>query len=593
MKFSEFAEYGKGKLSEFGKGEPGPGPDDIEEEAEAELRRAIGGAGQPRTNYSGYGRQQPDWNAGRDDPDDDYEYEYEEPPRRRTADDERRMATDLAMQQFSDRPQGRNRPGDSGAAYVPSGDPEDLRNRALAAAIERQKRMQAKKAPGAVQDQTPPRPAQGTAQPAKPVPAEAQSAQPQKVQPPTERPKSIDVHGMQSRKQRASGANISPSLSARPTLTGARPLPDDVVSLASPTPQVGSPGYPARPKQTAKPGLIAKARAAGGLAGALRARAEGAAGGGAPAAPPGRSGPSTGGPPRSPASGRGVPPVAPPSSPPDLDELDQILSSGGNSLPVAARWLSDEVDASAALVLSSGAVLDDFVAWPKNCAIARELKEAVDEPLDHASTIWKAMNEKISASSQDGTLVMPDGVEAEGCEWLVVPFGWDSKPLGVAFLTRSEGEPFSDATIQLVEDAADLIAETIGRELAEPKPSMPREETPPETEPPTDEAAEQPQAPAEEQTVEARADKEVRKEPAAAVAEEPAAVAEEPAAVAEEPAAAVAEEPAPAVPAEEPAEAEAPAVRRRPRRRTGTTAMVPAPAVAEEPAPAVAVGEER
>lgn len=353
------------KFSGLGRGPTGPSPEDLEREAAAELRRAIGGAGEPRTRYPGYGMPS-DWIAADGDAEAD-----DERPRSTAADDERRAATDLAMQQLTERPQGRIRPQDTLVVPMPSTEAEDMRNRALEAAVERQRRMAAKKA----------------------------SAGPPQA-------RSQDVHGAQSRVQRTSGANISPFLSVKPTLSGHRAPPSDAVPLGQPIPDAGAP-EPA----TAIP---------------------------VAAQPPG-------------------------ATDPELSELENLLTGQEppDAFPAAARWLAEEVDASAALVLVTDGIVDDFTAWPPTSAVARELKGVIDQPMDPASSLRTAMAENRSLSQGDGVLVMPDGLEAEGCDWLIVPVTWDSDAVGVVFLTREEGRGFSEATTKLVESVARRLARAL------------------------------------------------------------------------------------------------------------------------------------
>jgi hypothetical protein len=158
-------------------GPSGPTPEEIEREAAAELRKALAGSG-PRNGPAGMIAPirgtggDPTPGAG-----------VAERADGLTPDDERRAITDFAVQQLTDRPFGSIRPADTIPAPASGLTPEDMRNRALADALEKQRRM-AHDRPAAAPPANRVAPASG---------------------------------------QRTSGVTISPRLTVSPTLTGSRP----------------------------------------------------------------------------------------------------------------------------------------------------------------------------------------------------------------------------------------------------------------------------------------------------------------------------------------------------------------------------------
>ena len=198
----------------FGLGPPEQSPEDIEREAAAELRKALAGSG-PRNSVPGVNFAPP---GVRD--------ETSESDRSDglTPDDERRAITDLAMQQLTDRPNSSIRPADTIPSPGGGLSPEDMRNRALADMLDKQRRL-------------------ARDRPMPPPPANREA-------PPTG--------------QRTSGVTIAPRLTVAPTLTGSRaPLPGEApargngpvppeflsppVSGSSPSPVRSSPDAGRRP----------------------------------------------------------------------------------------------------------------------------------------------------------------------------------------------------------------------------------------------------------------------------------------------------------------------------------------------------------
>lgn len=157
----------------LGMGPPERSPEDIEREAAAELRKALAGSG-PRNSVPGVNFAAPGVRDGTSESDRSDGL---------TPDDERRAITDLAMQQLTDRPNSSIRPADTIA--LPGGglSPEDMRNRALADMLDKQRRL-------------------ARDRPMPPPPANREA-------PPTG--------------QRTSGVTIAPRLTVAPTLTGSRP----------------------------------------------------------------------------------------------------------------------------------------------------------------------------------------------------------------------------------------------------------------------------------------------------------------------------------------------------------------------------------
>ncbi len=461
------------KRTAFGKGPSGP-PEELEREAAAELRRAMGGSDRPRTRGVPAGWTPPEPTSEPEPEDDDGDEEFDgvvpEWMPGLTAEEERRAITDLAMRQLTERPGGTIRPADTLLPANSSDDAENMRNKALADFMARQQKM--------AKDR--PRPAPRTARGGPPV------------------------------VQKTSGWTISPNLTTKPTMTGGPSgfSPDleaeagmsrlkvDRNSRESrelPAPREGRGLREARGQREPREVRERPLRAADGpserdeagdwnrpLKPGRKAAAGPAVPEVAPVAeerPPRRAvatASTSGKPPavrKRPVQRRAAPRAAAMTEPEArwrvLSELADLMAEEvfpGDTLPEVCRWLSGTVNATVMILLLADDAIDDVSAWPADDPLAGHLSDLVGEPLDEQSTIWAAVSEgrTLSGGLGDEPLVLPDGVgEQDLGGWAVIPVIDRTVAFGTILISRPHGDSLPEATVSLVEEVAKRVARAL------------------------------------------------------------------------------------------------------------------------------------
>ena len=515
------------KRTGFGKGPSGPSQEELEREAAAELRRAMGGSDRPRTRGVPGGwtppeptpEPEPEYDV--DDGDEEFDGEVPEWMPGLTAEQERRAITDLAMRQLTERPGGNIRPEDTLLPANISDDAENMRNKALADFMARQQKM-AKDRPAPSQriSRTGPPVVQKTSGwtispnlTTKPTMTggpsgfspdlEAQAGMSRlKVDP-------NSPESRQAREQReprklraarearvarehAEAQALPPSLPEAPEPQGARAAREPQGARAAREPRAArdsseTPGTRTpreRPLRAAtdrsgsadggdwnrpvKPGRkVAPSPAAPGVAAVPAGPEPRASEVAASPATPGKA-PAVR---NRPVQRRAAPRVAGATEPDArwrvLAELADLLAEEvfpGDTLPEVCRWLAGIVNATVAILLLADDAIDDVSAWPVDDPVIEHLGELVGEPVDEQSTIWAAVGEGRTLTG------------AEDDEPLVLPdgvgqadlAGWAVVPLidrTVAFGTILVTRTHGDALPDATVSLVEEVAKRVARAL--------------------------------------------------------------------------------------------------------------------------------